>query len=137
MSLRSNPRSVLRGLLLATAAAASATALPSVPLHATTAAPASGPERVAAGNIPRQVGASNRLGRADAKLQLDNLVLVLKRRPGTEADLLELRTRQQDPTLTSYHKWLTPEEFGKRFGVSDADLQAVISWLQSYDRTIL
>jgi len=32
----------------------------------------------------------------------------------------------------NYHKWLTPEEFGQQFGASDADIQAVTSWLQGH-----
>src|ERR1700760_2568292 len=30
---------------------------------------------------------------------------------------------QQDPQSPYYRQWLTPEEFGSRFGISDADLR--------------
>jgi subtilase family serine protease len=38
----------------------------------------------------------------------------------------------QNPGAPSYHKWLTPAQYGAQFGLSDADLQTVESWLQSH-----
>jgi len=29
----------------------------------------------------------------------------------------------------NFHKWLTPEQFGKQFGPADADIQTVTDWL--------
>src|SRR5205807_2469414 len=37
----------------------------------------------------------------------------------------------QNKSSSSYHAWLTPEEFGKQFGPADADIQAVKDWLSS------
>ena len=45
--------------------------------------------------------------------------MVLKRSPEQESALQALLASQQDPKSPNYHKWLTPEEFGKRFGVAD------------------
>src|SRR5260370_23765558 len=39
---------------------------------------------------------------------------------------------QQDKSSPNFHKWLTPEEFGKQFGVADQDIQVITSWLQSH-----
>ena len=39
---------------------------------------------------------------------------------------------QQDKHSPNYHKWLTPEQFGKEFGPTDADMQTITSWLQSH-----
>src|SRR5262249_15578425 len=36
----------------------------------------------------------------------------------------------------SYHGWLTPEEFGARFGPTDDDLQTVVGWLESHGFSI-
>ncbi len=60
---------------------------------------------------------------------MERILLLLKRSDAQEAALRSLMEAQQDKSSPSYHQWLTPEEFGKRFGVSDADLQAVSSWL--------
>lgn len=36
----------------------------------------------------------------------------------------------------SYHQWLTPEQFGARFGARDEDVQQVQGWLQSHGFTV-
>jgi len=46
-----------------------------------------------------------------------------------QADLETLLVEQQTPGSANYHHWLTPEEYGQRFGVSDADISKVIQWL--------
>ena len=43
---------------------------------------------------------------------------------------------QQDPESPNYHKWLTPEQYAARFGVSAADLAKVSSWLKSQGLTV-
>lgn len=59
------------------------------------------------------------------------MLLVLKRSPEQEAALRTLLAAQQDPHSPNYHKWLTPEDFGKRFGVADADVQTVTGYLSA------
>ncbi|PYX36651.1 MAG: peptidase S53, partial [Acidobacteria bacterium] len=71
-------------------------------------------------------------GAAPASLPLDRMLLVLKRSPEQDAALSGLLDEQQDKSSPNYHKWLTPEEFGKRFGPADADVQTVTSWLQTH-----
>ena len=36
----------------------------------------------------------------------------------------------QDPRSPRYHRWLTPEQFAERFGVSQNDSQAIKTWLE-------
>jgi subtilase family serine protease len=64
------------------------------------------------------------------------MVLVLKRSPEQEAALQTLLAAQQDPHSPNYHKWLTPEDFGKRFGVADADLQTVSGYLSAQGMSV-
>jgi hypothetical protein len=45
------------------------------------------------------------------------------------AALEQLLEDQQNPSSLLYHAWLTPEEFGDRFGVSENDLNNVKDWL--------
>jgi hypothetical protein len=71
-------------------------------------------------------------GAALPTMPLERMLLVLKRSPEQDAALLCLLDQQQDKSSPNYHKWLKPEEFGKRFGPADADIQAVTSWLQSH-----
>ncbi|HUA16982.1 MAG TPA: Ig-like domain repeat protein [Verrucomicrobiae bacterium] len=72
------------------------------------------------------------LGAAPASLPMERMLLVLKRSPQQESALLRLLDEQQDKSSASYHQWLTPEEFGKQFGPTDADMQTITSWLQSH-----
>ncbi len=43
---------------------------------------------------------------------------------------------QQDPASPQYHEWLTPAEFGARFGIADADIAKTQSWLESQGFTV-
>jgi hypothetical protein len=72
------------------------------------------------------------LGTAPATLPMERMLLVLKRGDDQEHALRTLLDDQQDKFSTNYHKWLTPEQFGKSFGPSDADMQTIVGWLQSH-----
>ena len=72
------------------------------------------------------------LGTAPATLPLQRMLLVLKRSPEQESALKKLLDDQQNKSSASYHKWLTPSEFGQQFGPTDTDIQTVTSWLQSH-----
>ena len=71
-------------------------------------------------------------GLAPRTLPMERMTLVLKRTVQQEAALDDLLTHQLDRNSPLYHKWLTPEQFGQRFGPSDADIQTINSWLQSH-----
>jgi len=72
------------------------------------------------------------LGTAPATLPMQRMLLVLKRSPDQEYALRKLLDDQQDKAAASYHKWLTPEQYGQQFGPTDADMQTVAAWLQSH-----
>ncbi len=61
---------------------------------------------------------------------LKGITLVFARSAAQEADLQTLLAAQQDPNSAQYHQWLTPDTFAARFGVADADLATVETWLQ-------
>jgi hypothetical protein len=69
-------------------------------------------------------------GPADPELPLSRMILVLARRPGGDAALRELLDAQLDPASPLYHRWLSPDEFGSRFGIEDAELGRLLDWLQ-------
>ena len=83
------------------------------------------------GNTHRLARPQFDIGGAPANLPMDRMLLVLKRTPEQQSALTKLLDDQQDVNSPNYHKWLTPDEFGKTFGPSDQDVQAVTSWLQS------
>jgi hypothetical protein len=70
-------------------------------------------------------------GLAPGSLPMQRMLLVLKRGPEQESALRKLLDDQQDKASPDYHKWLTPEQFGKQFGPADSDLQTITAWLQS------
>ena len=78
----------------------------------------------------------NETGRMAANIKLEGLSLVFSRTPEQEADLPALIASQQDPASPLYRKWLSPEEFGSRFGVADADIVKVQFWLENRGFTV-
>lgn len=72
------------------------------------------------------------LGSAPGTLPMQRMLLVLKRSPEQETALRKLLDDQQDKHSPSFHRWLTPEQFGKEFGPSDDDMQKIAAWLQSH-----
>ncbi len=80
-------------------------------------------------SLPPSVAPQRDRGPVEPDLPLERMVLPLARRPGSDTELARLLADQQDPSSPGYHRWLTPEEYGRRFGLSDADLQTVTAWL--------
>ncbi|HST77012.1 MAG TPA: protease pro-enzyme activation domain-containing protein [Verrucomicrobiae bacterium] len=71
-------------------------------------------------------------GSANAAMPMNNMVLLLSVRPDARAQLQQLLADQQNPHSPQYHKWLTPAEFGLRFGPTDQDIADVSNWLQKF-----
>ena len=63
---------------------------------------------------------------------MQRMLLVLKRSPEQESALRKLLDDQQDKNSPNYHKWMSPEQFGRQFGPTDSDMQVITSWLQSH-----
>ena len=75
-------------------------------------------------------------GLADNAKVLQGMTIHFKRSAAQEASLQALLAAQQDPSSPSYHKWLTPAQFGQLFGMSAADLAQVTAWLQQEGFTV-
>ena len=72
------------------------------------------------------------LGTAPATLPMQRMLLVLKRSPQQEFALQKLLDDQQDKNSPNYHKWMSPEQFGRQFGPTDGEMQVITNWLQSH-----
>ncbi|MGD0628767.1 MAG: protease pro-enzyme activation domain-containing protein [Terracidiphilus sp.] len=83
------------------------------------------------GNVRGDIAAVQDLGPVEDDMQL-HLFLLLQRSPEQQAGLDNLLARQQQPTASEYHKWLTPKEFGARFGASPEDIAKLSRWLESH-----
>jgi len=84
---------------------------------------------VFAGSVPPQARPERDRGPADPDAPMERMLLPLQRRAGADAEIESLLARQQDPASADYHRWLTPEEFGNRFGLSDEEIQEIVDWL--------
>ncbi len=70
------------------------------------------------------------VGRAPGSMAAKRMILVLQRSAQQEATLRTWLDSVQNASSPDFRRWMTPEEFGARFGVSDVDLTTVESWLQ-------
>lgn len=75
-------------------------------------------------------------GRVSPEQQLSGVALTFRLSPSQQADLQELLRQQQDRSSPNYHRWLTPEQYAARFGMTSNDLAKVTSWLQSQGLTV-
>ncbi|HET9793700.1 MAG TPA: S53 family peptidase [Thermoanaerobaculia bacterium] len=109
-----------------------AAALPALLLALPAAAlPREDEPRVAfSGNVHPAIGEARDAGPVDPAFPMRRMILVLGRRAGAEAQIGALLAAQHDPASPLYHRWLTPEEFGERFGIGDDELGRVLGWLQ-------
>jgi subtilase family serine protease len=71
-------------------------------------------------------------GRLSPTETMGDLILVLKRSEAQQAALESFNAEQYNPSSPAYHHWLTPEEFGLTYGVSQNDLDTVTNWLLNH-----
>lgn len=76
------------------------------------------------------------LGSVASDLRLDRLQLILSSSAERQTALEQFLQDQQDPTSPLYHQWLTPAQFGDRFGASAAEIDAVTAWLREQGFTV-
>ena len=88
------------------------------------------------GNVHPLARAEFDRGAVSAAQPMTRMLLLLKRSVEEEAALQDFLAAQQDKSSPRYHQWLTPEDFGARFGPADADVQTVTQWLQQQGFTI-
>ena len=87
------------------------------------------------GNVRQDLATVPDLGPVEEGKPL-HLYLLLQRTSAQQADLDNLIQRQQQVTAQEYHKWLTPQEFGARFGASPEDIAKITAWLESHGLTV-
>jgi Pro-kumamolisin, activation domain/Bacterial Ig-like domain (group 3)/Subtilase family len=62
----------------------------------------------------------------------NRMLLILNRAPERDAALRQFLADAHTQGTASYHKWLTPEQFGQLYGPADSDVQTATSWLASH-----
>ncbi len=78
----------------------------------------------------------NDLGRVPGTQVFHRMVLLTRRSAAQETELEQLLQDQQDPGSPQYHQWLTPTQFGQRFGPSSNDMAKIAGWLEAQGFTV-
>jgi subtilase family serine protease len=89
-----------------------------------------------AGNTRPEAKEAVDLGPVDDGLPMEHMLLQLQRTPAQQAALDGYLAAVADRSSPSYHKWLSPQEFGERFGVSQANLEVISGWLALHELTV-
>jgi hypothetical protein len=119
-----------------------------LPLLATSLCFAAQPDRITgainSGQMVALAGTLHRMalpqydqGRVEGSLRFDYVTLVIAPSPTQQAALDQLLAQQQDRKSPNYHKWLTPEQYASRFGLSQSDVTKITAWLKSQGLTVV
>jgi hypothetical protein len=72
------------------------------------------------------------LGTVPDSFPASRMVLLLRRSPEREAALQQFLQEAHRPGSSTFHKWITPDQFGEMYGVADSDIATVSGWLQGH-----
>ncbi|MGD1069360.1 MAG: Ig-like domain repeat protein [Bryobacteraceae bacterium] len=88
------------------------------------------------GNTQPRARAQDDRGPLDPLTMIGGMRMVLKPSARQASELAAFLEEQRNPASPDFHKWLTPEQYGERFGVSQRDLGTLTSWLQAQGFTV-
>jgi subtilase family serine protease len=69
-------------------------------------------------------------GPVDPGMQMGTITLLTTPTAAQQQALTLLLAQQQDRKSPNFHKWLTPEQYADRFGLSRSDIAQIVTWLQ-------
>jgi len=81
-------------------------------------------------NTHPAANAQNDRGPVSDSFDADHMLLILQRSPAQERKVNKFIDSLNDRNSPNFHKWLTAEEFGERFGVAQDDLDKITGWLE-------
>lgn len=90
-----------------------------------------GPTVTLKGNVHRKALPKYDEGLADPALRLGSLTLLTRPTAAQQKALNQLLAEQQNRKSPNYHKWLTPEQWADRFGLSHNDVEKLTGWLKA------
>ena len=88
------------------------------------------------GHVLPEFRRQNDLGPMDASAEIRAMTVIFRQTPEQQAALEKLLESQRDPASPEYQHWLTPEEYGARFGVSPDDIAKMRGWLEQQGFTV-
>jgi hypothetical protein len=83
------------------------------------------------GNTHPEAKVENDRGAAREDLPLEHMLLQLKRSSEQEQGLQQFIDELHTKGSPNFHRWITAQEFGERFGVAKQDLDTITRWLES------
>ena len=92
---------------------------------------------VLTGHVHPQARPENDQGRVSPSLPLPYVTLSVAPSDAQAAELEQLLADQQTAGSPDYHRWLTPEQYAQRFGVSEPDMSQIAGWLQAQGLTVV
>ncbi len=120
-----------------------ATLLGGVLATAQTANPDRIAQKVEANQMELVLGSVHPLAQAEfdqgpvaGSMPLAHVSIVFRLSDAQQEALDQLLAEQQDPSSANFHKWLTPEQYADRFGLTPGDTAKVVSWLKSQGLTV-
>jgi subtilase family serine protease len=84
------------------------------------------------GNVHPLAQARYDWGTVPYSLAANRILLLLNRPQAQQTALQQFMKDVHTRGSASYHQWLTPQQFGERFGPADSDVQTAVGWLQSH-----
>jgi subtilase family serine protease len=90
-----------------------------------------------AGHIHRLAQPQFDQGRVEPSMPMGTITLAVTPTAAQQQAITQLLADQQNPKSASYHKWLTPEQYADRFGLSKNDIQQIATWLTGQGFTMV
>lgn len=84
------------------------------------------------GNTRAEARATNDRGAVANDLLMEHMLLQLRRSPEQEQALQKYIYELQTKGSPNFHRWITAQEFGARFGLAQRDLDTITRWLGSH-----
>jgi subtilase family serine protease len=84
------------------------------------------------GNTRPEARAEFDHGPVAPSLAMPGMLLILRRSPERQAAFDAFVASQYDSHSPNFHRWLTPDEVGEKYGPAQADINTVSSWLQNH-----
>ncbi len=85
-----------------------------------------------AGTVRPEVNPRNDLGPVPDYFPIEHMLLQLKRSVEQERKLEKYIEETQRQLSPNFHRWLTAQQFGQRFGLAKQDLESIKGWLESH-----
>ncbi len=96
----------------------------------------SAPRNALVGTVSAKARRATDLGELPLETPVKFVSLRFSLTPAQQTDLSRLLDDQQNPASPLYHQWLTPEQFGARFGLAPVDVARVTAFLLTQGLTI-